>query len=147
MTDSYKTGYRRPPLKSRFQPGKSGNPKGRPKKEKVKANLTATMDEVLKEVVTVKENGRSIKMPKIELIVRNYVQKAMAGDLRALGILVKLAKQSEVLVDPPREELPAVLVVPEVAKSIEEWEENVRRRKEEMEKKLRAAEFDKSKQN
>lgn len=52
----------------------------------------------------------------------------------ALGISVKLAKQSEVLVDPPREELPAVLIVPEVSKSIEEWMQLAQRQKEEVEK-------------
>lgn len=136
MTEPYKTGYKKPPLKSRFQPGKSGNPKGRPRKDQVKVNLTATMDEVLKERVTVKENGSSRKMTRVEVIVRNYIQKAMGGDLRALRELVKLANQSEVLVDPPREELPAVLVVPEVSKSIEEWTELARKQKEERDKQI-----------
>jgi len=136
MTEPYKTGYKQPPLKSRFRPGQSGNPKGRPKKEEAIINVTTILDAVLKEPVTVKENGRSIKISRIELVIRNYVQKAMAGDLRALSTLVKLANQSEVLTNPPKQEMPAVLVVPEVAKTIEEWTENARRRKERQEKEL-----------
>lgn len=136
MTEAYKTGYKRPPLKSRFRPGQSGNPNGRPKKEKAITNLTAILDAVLKEAVTVKENGRSKKISRIELVVRNYIQKAMGGDLRALSTLVKLAKQSEVLTDPPKQERSPVLVVPEVAKTIAEWTENARKAKERQEKML-----------
>ncbi len=142
MTEPYKTGYKRPPLKSRFQPGQSGNLKGRPRKDETKLNLTAIIDAVLKELVTVKENGRSVKMSRLEVVARNYIQKAMSGDLRALRELAKLANQSEVLVDPPHQELPPVLVVPEVSKSIEEWEAAARKTLE-WQKKLIAGELDK----
>ena len=32
MSEDYKVGYGNPPVKSRFQKGKSGNPNGRPKR-------------------------------------------------------------------------------------------------------------------
>jgi hypothetical protein len=32
MSDNYKVGYGKPPMKTRFQKGKSGNPSGRPKR-------------------------------------------------------------------------------------------------------------------
>ena len=31
MSERYSIGYKKPPLGTRFRPGKSGNPKGRPK--------------------------------------------------------------------------------------------------------------------
>ncbi len=134
MTEPYKTGYKRPPLKSRFQPGKSGNPKGRPRKDKARPNATLIADKVLTELVTVKDNGRSVRMTRIEVIIRNCAQKAMAGDLRALRELPKLAKHSEVLTDLPKQELPPVLVVPEVSKTIEEWKELARKERLEVER-------------
>ena len=31
MSDDYEVGYKKPPIHTRFKPGVSGNPKGRPK--------------------------------------------------------------------------------------------------------------------
>jgi hypothetical protein len=36
----YDVGYRRPPVAARFQPGRTGNPKGRPKKKNQPPNNT-----------------------------------------------------------------------------------------------------------
>ena len=47
MADDEKVGYRRPPKKSRFKPGQSGNPKGRPKGTK---NLKRDLIEELQEL-------------------------------------------------------------------------------------------------
>lgn len=134
MSEEYKTGYKRPPLKSRFKPGQSGNIKGRPKR--MKPNINVLADYILQEMVTVKENGRNVRMPRIELALRNCIQKAAGGDLRALSTLVKMAKQSEVLTDPPIPQQRSVLIVPEVSKTIEEWTARAQKQSAELQKRL-----------
>ena len=50
-----KVGYGNPPGKSRFKPGQSGNPKGRPKQS---GNIALEILAELRQPVTVGENGQ-----------------------------------------------------------------------------------------
>ena len=58
---TYSVGYGRPPEETRFKPGQSGNPKGRPKGSK---NLRTLFAEELRRSVTLKENGKTRRVPK-----------------------------------------------------------------------------------
>jgi len=73
-------GYRRPPAKSRFKPGKSGNPKGRPTGVK---NFATAIAEELDHRVPVTENGRRRKISKRQVIAKQVINKAASGDLKA----------------------------------------------------------------
>jgi hypothetical protein len=84
-------GYGRPPVHSRFQPGKSGNPKGRPKRTK---NLKADLTEELAERVQVTENGRPLKISKQRLMLKALVTKAIKGDTKAASTIINLVAQT-----------------------------------------------------
>jgi hypothetical protein len=87
-----KIGYRNPPQRTQFKKGHSGNPKGRPKG---KRNLATVLEKTLHEKVVINENGRRKKITKLEAAVKQLVNKAASGDLRALQQLAALARSAE----------------------------------------------------
>ena len=77
---SYEVGYCRPPQHTRFKPGHSGNPKGRPKGTK---NLKTDLMEELAERINVSEGGKPKKLSKQRALVKSLTAKAIKGDARA----------------------------------------------------------------
>jgi hypothetical protein len=99
MGGNYQVGYKRPPQNTRFQKGRSGNPKGRPKKE---PTLWSELAEALEEKVSiVVEDKRRIRIRKRQLIVKQLTNKAALGDPRAIALLFKLQRESERSPDGP----------------------------------------------
>lgn len=74
-------GYASPPVQHRFKKGKSGNPKGRPKKQD---DLWSHMNRVLNRKVKLQGTDRQI--PIREALVRRLRDLALAGDRRALEL-------------------------------------------------------------
>lgn len=85
--DDDKVGYGKPPAKSQFQPGKSGNPKGRPRTGR---SVAVEIRAELKRRVTIRENGKAQTVTKAAALAKQVVARAMAGDVRAFQQLVKL---------------------------------------------------------
>jgi Family of unknown function (DUF5681) len=85
-------GYAKPPVHSRFRKGQSGNPQGRPKG---RLNIATVLEKTLHEKVVINENGRRRTITKLEAAVKQLVNKAATGDLRALHHLTALAKSAE----------------------------------------------------
>ena len=78
-------GYKNPPLATRFKPGTSGNPNGRPKQ---KATLREEMIAELSEAVVVGDGKAATEMSKARAIVKTLVRAAAAGDMRATQVLL-----------------------------------------------------------
>jgi hypothetical protein len=87
----YAVGYGKPPRHTRFEKGRSGNPKGRPSGAK---NLTTLFHEALNETVIVAENGGRRKISKRQAIVTQIVNKAAKGDWRATKLLLELPQET-----------------------------------------------------
>ena len=79
-------GYKRPPVHAHFKSGQSGNPRGRPKKTSVTSELAIELNRK----VTVRENGLELKMTKAAALAKSLVARAMGGDMRAIGHLIRL---------------------------------------------------------
>jgi hypothetical protein len=88
----YEVGYGRPPLHTRFEPGRSGNPRGRPSRSK---NLSTLLSEALNEPVIFVENGRRRTIDKRQAIVTQFVNRSAKGDLKALQILLPMLRDIE----------------------------------------------------
>lgn len=86
-----KVGYRSPPVETRFKPGQSGNPSGRPKGGQ---NLKTIFNKILNEEVALREGADVKKISKAEAILRSVVVGALRGDSRSLGMLLRLAEQA-----------------------------------------------------
>ena len=78
-----------PPGHTRFKPGQSGNPSGRPKGS---TNLQIILERELRKFVSITENGRTRRMTKQEVMVRRLVHDAIKGEYRAVDLLLKLAR-------------------------------------------------------
>ena len=89
---SVKQGYGNPPEATRFKKGESGNPKGR---RKGSLNVATVFAQTLREKVIVNENGQRKTMTKFEAAIKQFVNKAASGDLRALQLLVSLSREAE----------------------------------------------------
>ena len=85
-------GYGKPPAYSRFKKGTSGNPRGRPKG---RLNFATVLLKTLREKVVINENGRRTIITKLEASVKQLVNKAAAGDLRALSHLIGITLTAE----------------------------------------------------
>ena len=84
-------GYGRPPKATQFQPGKSGNPRGRPKGAK---NAATMANLALDQKIPVTEKGVHRRMSVREVAFRRLAEKAVAGDLKTLAFLLTLAAEA-----------------------------------------------------
>lgn len=114
MQDEYETGYKKPPKAKQFKPGQSGNPAGRPKKSR---NFSKLLAEELDVKIQVKEHGREKTISKREAIVKNIVNNALKGDLRAQQTLFKHVGETV--------EIEPFEVLPEDMKALEQLRSNL----------------------
>jgi len=90
--DEYQVGYRKPPRHSRFKPGQSGNPQGKPPGAKNSATL---LKRALLASVLVKHNGRETKTTKLRVIVMRLVNRAVQGDYASIRLLLQHGLERE----------------------------------------------------
>lgn len=83
----YEVGYGKPPKHSQFQPGQSGNPRGRPKGAKSPFTL---LREELQSKVMIKENGRLISVTKLHAIMKRVVADTLGGKASQTKLLFTL---------------------------------------------------------
>lgn len=97
-------GFAKPPKSTQFQPGKSGNPKGR---HKGSPNLGKVLIAELDQMIEVNDNGRRRKLSKGQIAVRQIVNKAVSGDVKAFNVATDLLRKTGQLNDiaPPKEEV------------------------------------------
>lgn len=83
----YDVGYRKPPQHSRFRPGQSGNPRGRPRAAK---GLKTIVRETMTAKVPVRTAAGEKKMSRMEAVLHKTVELGMKGNPRALAQLIAL---------------------------------------------------------
>jgi uncharacterized protein DUF5681 len=91
-SESYEVGYGKPPKRTQFQKGLSGNPNGRPKGT---LNFTTVFLRTLREKVVTTENGKKKIITKLEASLKQLVNQAASGDLRAVSQVAAMAISAE----------------------------------------------------
>lgn len=81
----YHVGYGKPPRRTRFEKGTSGNPAGRVKGSK---NFSQILLQALSEPVVVNERGERKRITKGEAIIKQLVNKGASGDARSIQLLL-----------------------------------------------------------
>jgi len=85
----YAVGYKRPPRHSQFQPGKSGNPNGRPKKSE---SIVDVLQKELNSLVPILKDGKRRRISMLRAIIKQHLNKAAAGDGRAAATVFSALK-------------------------------------------------------
>lgn len=83
----YEVGKGRPPRATRWKRGQSGNPSGRPKGSR---KVSAVLLDVIRQKVAVTENGKTRRIPALEVMLRRLANDAMRNDPRALKLVLSL---------------------------------------------------------
>lgn len=77
--DEEAIGYKRPPRSTRFQKGRSGNPRGRPRNRR----REIPYDHLLGQMVTIREEGRERRVTAAEAFLLQLTKKGLEGDSAA----------------------------------------------------------------
>lgn len=101
-------GYGKPPKATRFQKGKSGNPRGRPRRN---TGIAELFRKISKQVVQANgPNGQRRRMTKLEASITQLMNKATAGDLKAMKVLLQMASHFPELVKDPEPPMQLIIV-------------------------------------
>ncbi|MDI3338875.1 DUF5681 domain-containing protein [Defluviimonas aestuarii] len=84
-----KGGFGNPPKAHQFKPGRSGNPKGRPKGP---GNLLKLIAKHAAKKVTVIEGGVEKKMAKMDVVISAMFNKAAKGDVPAARLIASMVQ-------------------------------------------------------
>jgi hypothetical protein len=83
--DPYEVGFGKPPKQTRFKKGRSGNPKGRPRR---KPDLYSELTKVLREKVTIE--GQQERVTVQQALLLRLRDQALRGELWAQKLLQKV---------------------------------------------------------
>lgn len=90
-----KRGYKNPPMEHQFKKGKSGNPKGRPRKKKQSSSdpgldLIASVHRELGKTISVQENGQHKEVTKLDAFSAQLVAQSVNGKPSQQKMLLSL---------------------------------------------------------
>jgi hypothetical protein len=94
---SYEVGYGKPPRRTQFQKGRSGNPGGRSRQSPATRLRELALREAYRTVI-VMEGGYAVPMPAIQAVLRSQIEIAAGGNVRAQRAILAMIEDIEVSV-------------------------------------------------
>jgi Family of unknown function (DUF5681) len=90
---TYAIGYGKPPTHTRWTKGQSGNPKGRPPRDR---NISALVTRLLAQRIVVRKGRSTKRMSRLDHLVHRMLEDALAGDPRLIRMVLDEARKGEV---------------------------------------------------
>lgn len=84
---SFGTGYGKPPERTQFRKGVSGNPAGRPRGS---LNVATVLARILREQTVITVDGQRRVVTKLEAVMVQLADKALRGDIAAARQILSL---------------------------------------------------------
>ena len=101
-------GYKRPPSKTRFKQGQSGNPRGRPKR---KVDMSSALNQAFNDKIVVTGLGKSLT--GMEAYVQSIVDRVLQSESKAIPELMRLFTKTKLFKPvPDSTRLTGVVVAP-----------------------------------
>jgi hypothetical protein len=102
-SSDFRIGYGKPPKHTRFKPGQSGNPSGRPAGSKNRVAALARERDALEAIILeeadrkikLREGDREVSMPAKKAVVRSTMNNAIKGSVRAQHLSTRLMLEVE----------------------------------------------------
>ena len=92
----YPVGYAKPPKATQFQPGQSGNLKGRPKG---RPSLDELLLEEIARIVKVKVGDQIFSMDKERALLRKLIDMGIMGDISAARLVLSRRDHAQAAMD------------------------------------------------
>lgn len=94
--NNYEVGYKRPPAKHQFKPGKSGNPKGRPK---LVQDFTTDFQDELEQIINIQVDGKSKPITKQRALIKRLIANSLNGNVSAIKLVTMIMSKMPVKVE------------------------------------------------
>jgi uncharacterized protein DUF5681 len=85
--DDDRVGYGKPPKRTRFRPGQSGNPRGRSRAVDFK-DWENPIQKYMLEPMTVTIKGKKEKVPVVDALIKTAIRRALEGCTKHLKVLL-----------------------------------------------------------
>ena len=89
---SYTIGYGKPPKSAQWKKGQSGNPKGRPRRDR---NISALLATLLAQRIVVRTGKTTRRRTRLEHLVHRLFERALEGDPRLMKMALDEARKDE----------------------------------------------------
>jgi hypothetical protein len=85
--DDDRVGYGKPPKRTRFKPGQSGNPRGRSRAIEFR-DWENPIQKYMLELITVTIKGKTEKIPVVDALMMTSIKRALGGCTKTLKVLL-----------------------------------------------------------
>jgi len=89
LKNDYQVGYGKPPVKSRFSKGRSGNPTGKRRRPDEAEHARRLIRQEVFRLLTIREGDKVTRMPALQAVLRSQITSAAKGNIQAQRAVLK----------------------------------------------------------